>query len=144
MSQTSCQGGTWSKIQPISLRFWELPFFFLMYQEICQSPLLLWPNLKDHPHLNSSPLASTFRPVDFTQTGGPEDKFSSPIPVFSPRDALIMEGRDRGRTLCRARHWVGPVCAQSIQLCPTLCDPMDCSPPASSVHGFSRPEYWNG
>ena len=23
---------------------------------------------------------------------------------------------------------------QSIQLCPTLCDPMDCSPPGSSVH----------
>ena len=23
------------------------------------------------------------------------------------------------------------------QLCPTLCDPMDCSPPGSSVHGIS-------
>ena len=23
------------------------------------------------------------------------------------------------------------------QLCPTLCDPMDCSPPGSSVHGDS-------
>ena len=27
------------------------------------------------------------------------------------------------------------VCAKSLQLCPTLCDPMDCSPPGSSVHG---------
>ena len=26
--------------------------------------------------------------------------------------------------------------AQSLQLCPTLCDPMDYSPPGSSVHGF--------
>ena len=26
--------------------------------------------------------------------------------------------------------------AQSLQLCPTLCDPMDCSPPVSSVHGI--------
>ena len=26
--------------------------------------------------------------------------------------------------------------AKSLQLCPTLCDPMDCSPPGSSVHGF--------
>ena len=25
------------------------------------------------------------------------------------------------------------VCAQLLQLCPTLCDPMDCSPPGSSV-----------
>ena len=34
-------------------------------------------------------------------------------------------------------------CAKSLQLCLTLCDPMDCSPPSSSVHGFSRQEYWN-
>ena len=25
---------------------------------------------------------------------------------------------------------------KSLQLCPTLCDPMDCSPPGSSVHGI--------
>ena len=28
------------------------------------------------------------------------------------------------------------VCAKSLQLCPTLCDPMDCSPLGSSVHGI--------
>ena len=28
------------------------------------------------------------------------------------------------------------VCAKSLQLCLTLCDPMDCSPPGSSVHGI--------
>ena len=28
------------------------------------------------------------------------------------------------------------VCAKSLELCPTLCDPMDCSPPGSSVHGL--------
>ena len=27
-------------------------------------------------------------------------------------------------------------CAQSLQVCPTLCDPMDCSPPGSSVCGI--------
>ena len=26
----------------------------------------------------------------------------------------------------------------------TLCDPMDCSPPGSSVHGPSRQKYWSG
>ena len=31
-------------------------------------------------------------------------------------------------------------CAQS---CMTLCNPMDYSPPCSSVHGFSRQEYWS-
>ena len=31
------------------------------------------------------------------------------------------------------------------QSCPTLCDPIDCSPPGSSVHwGVSRQEYWSG
>ena len=34
-----------------------------------------------------------------------------------------------------------PPCAQS---CPTLCDPMDCSPPGSSVHGICKREYWGG
>ena len=28
------------------------------------------------------------------------------------------------------------LCAKSLQSCPTLCDPMDCSPPGSSVHGI--------
>ena len=39
---------------------------------------------------------------------------------------------------------VGCVCVLVSQLCLTLCDPMDCCPPGSSVHGFSRPEYWRG
>ena len=26
--------------------------------------------------------------------------------------------------------------AKLLQSCPTLCDPMDCSPPGSSVHGI--------
>ena len=30
------------------------------------------------------------------------------------------------------------------QLYLTLCNPMDCSPPGYSVHGFSRQEYWSG
>ena len=29
-----------------------------------------------------------------------------------------------------------PVCIQWLQSCLTLCDPMDCSPPVSSVHGI--------
>ena len=28
------------------------------------------------------------------------------------------------------------VCAKALQSCPTLCDPMDFSPPGSSVHGI--------
>ena len=30
------------------------------------------------------------------------------------------------------------------QLCPTLCDPMDCSPQAPLPMEFSRQDYWSG
>ena len=33
--------------------------------------------------------------------------------------------------------------SEVTQSCPTLSDPMDCSPPGSSVHGFSRQEDWS-
>ena len=33
------------------------------------------------------------------------------------------------------------MCAQS---CPTVCNPMDCSPPGSSVYGISQQQYWSG
>ena len=35
------------------------------------------------------------------------------------------------RELASLVHWVH---AHSLQLCPTLCNPMDCSPPGSSSH----------
>jgi len=34
--------------------------------------------------------------------------------------------------------------SEVAQSCPTLSDPMDGSLPGSSVHGFSRQEYWSG
>ena len=34
--------------------------------------------------------------------------------------------------------------SEVTQSCPTLHDPMDCSPPGSSSMGFSRQEYWSG
>ena len=38
-----------------------------------------------------------------------------------------------------------PACLVA-QSCPSLCDPMDCSPSGSSVHGISpgKREYWSG
>ena len=42
----------------------------------------------------------------------------------------------------RQEHWSGlpfpsPMCESEVaQLCPTLSDPMDCSPPGSSIHGI--------
>ena len=34
--------------------------------------------------------------------------------------------------------------AKSLQSCPTLCDPIDSSPPGSPSLGFSRQDHWSG
>ena len=47
-------------------------------------------------------------------------------------------------------HWESIVAAaaaaaaKSLQSCPTLCDPIDSSPPGSPVLGFSGQEHWSG
>ena len=33
---------------------------------------------------------------------------------------------------------------KALQLCPTLCNPIDGSPPGSPSLGFSRQEHWSG
>ena len=53
------------------------------------------------------------------------DYYSASLPPPSPKPPLFLT-------------WVIGVHAQSLQLCPTLSDPMDCSPPGSSVHGISQ------
>jgi len=35
------------------------------------------------------------------------------------------------------------MCAKLLQSCLIHCNPMNCSPPGSSVHGISRQEYWS-
>ena len=35
-------------------------------------------------------------------------------------------------------------CAQSLHSCPTLWNPMDCSPPGSFVHGIHQARTWSG
>ena len=40
------------------------------------------------------------------------------------------------RSLCPTQYTCA--CAKSLQLCPTLCNPMGFSPPGSSVHGISQ------
>ena len=39
---------------------------------------------------------------------------------------------------------IGAAAAKSLQSCPTLCDPIDGSPPGSPVPGISRQEHWSG
>ena len=39
---------------------------------------------------------------------------------------------------------IAAAAAKSLQSCPTLCDPIDGSPPGSPSLGFSRQEHWSG
>ena len=51
-----------------------------------------------------------------------------------------------GESICKPYIWqevsiqntaaAAAAAAKSLQLCPTLCDPVDCSLPGSSVHGI--------
>ena len=51
-----------------------------------------------------------------------------------------------------ARRWIQKfhcfptmwMCVKLLQLCPTLCDPIDCSPQAPLSMRFSRQEHWSG
>ena len=36
------------------------------------------------------------------------------------------------------------VAAKSLQSCPTLCDPIDDSPPGSPIPGILQKEHWSG
>ena len=36
------------------------------------------------------------------------------------------------------------MCATLLQSCLTLCDPMNCNLPVSSVHGIFFRQYWSG
>ena len=39
---------------------------------------------------------------------------------------------------------IAAAAAKLLQSCPTLCDPIDGSPPDSPSLGFSRQEHWSG
>ena len=50
--------------------------------------------------------------------------------IFKSRDITLPT------KVCLVKAMVFSVCAKLLQLCLTLCDPMDCSLPGSSVHGI--------
>ena len=63
-------------------------------------------------------------------------------------EQTLMLGKAEGRRR-RGRQRTGQLdditdpmdmCAKSFQLYPTVCDPTDCSPPGSSVHGILQAE----
>ena len=73
-------------------------------------------------------------------------RFSRVWPSVTPWTAAHQAPLSMG--FSRQEYWSGlstfpaAAAAKSLQSCPTLSDPMDCSPPGSSVHGiFQAKEY---
>ena len=69
----------------------------------------------------------------------------------TPRDIVIKMRKIKERILKAAREkqqitYKGTPIKFCLvaKLCPTFCNPMDCSLPGSSVHGISQQEYWSG
>ena len=44
--------------------------------------------------------------------------------------------KNKGKQRSSGMTWF--ICPKLLQICPTLWDPLDCSPPSSSVHGISQ------
>ena len=72
----------------------------------------------------------------------PLEEGTATHPIFLPREFYGM------RSLVGYHQWgskrvghylvtaAAAAVAKSLQSCPTLCDPMDCSPPGSSIRGI--------
>ena len=69
-----------------------------------------------------------------------------PDPEIKPTSLTshTLAGRFFTTSAARETHTLHEVKVLVAQSCLTLCDPMDCSPPGSSVMEFSRQEYCSG
>ena len=64
--------------------------------------------------------------------------------VVTDREAWRAAIRGVTKSRTRLSDWTELTELKSLQSCPTLCNPMDCSPQAPLSMRFSRQEYWNG
>ena len=76
-------------------------------------------------------LSSSCIPVYSASLPSPLSSLSSPSPLSSPSSPSSVSTW----SLVYSRVFL---CCSVIQSCLTLCDPMNCSPPGSSVHGISQ------
>ena len=74
--------------------------------------------------------------LPFPSPGGLPNPGIEPWSPALQADSLPTESRRKPLHIAAA--------AKSLQSCPTLCDPIDGSPPGSPSLGFSRQEHWSG
>ena len=73
-----------------------------------------------------------------------EDSGWSPVPSWCKVSPSSLPHCSKRREGLSHFLWEPCCCCLVIQLCQTLYDPMDCSLPDSSIHGFPSQEYWSG
>ena len=88
------------------------------------------------PDLGRSPGGRQGKPLQYCCLENPHGQRS--LVGYSPWDHKEVDTTEQ---LCTAQQYIIklllyiPAATKMLQLCPTLCDPMDCSLPGSSVHG---------
>ena len=73
----------------------------------------------------------------------------SVLPIFSYKSVIVYGLRSKSSIhlesiLVDGVKKCSAAAAKLLQSCPTLCDPIDGSPPGSPSPGFSRQEHWSG
>ena len=71
-----------------------------------------------------------------------QDTLSLLTPLTFPQNLTCSVSQSQARSVCPIMFWKGACMHPQLHL--TLCDPMDCSSPDSSVRKTSRQEYWSG
>ena len=108
--------------------FSRVQLFATLWTVACQAPLSI--GFSRHEHWSGLPCPP---PGDLPDPG------IKPVSPALQDDSLLLSHRE-SPCIC-----IGMLCyAKSLQSCPTLCDPIDSSPPGSPVPGFSRQEHWSG
>ena len=108
-------------------------------------------------------------PSCFQESGGPDRSILAPSMVPENMDTTCLVGGQSLKVLLNqgvcvqragavemaswcgiknrggvfAAMWMAAATAKSLQSCPTLCDPIDGSPPGFLSLGFSRQEHWS-
>ena len=90
------------------------------------------PNVKNFTptdHTENGPYWEVDQPASLSEVGLPELRFT-----HLPTKRLLGTSHGAGGLGSEMVQTSLYVCAKSLELCPTLCNPMDCSLPGSSVH----------
>ena len=82
--------------------------------------------------------AHTFQTVPPPQTLSIKARLSPQFPFFPRSSSILSRWWWGGFCLSLVRSPLRAVCMSIAQSCLTLCNPMDCSPPVSSVRGISQ------